>query len=161
MTPKDVGEMYAALRLGGMSTQLVSDVIEKVCGKGVWARKSNTRDIFIELDRRYFIVENARWEFTLLDVYKEGRISELNAKQLFKTVQGNRYVGGWKLFMNRRATPGSKVTWEEIEVPLCEVVREQGGSSEGVPLVVVCCNRRMWCELFQKSSRPHSKIWRK
>lgn len=135
MTTKDVWELYCTLRVGGVSLRVVEDVIQKYCGKDGNAKRSNTHDIFRELDRRYFIVESARWEFTMLDLYDQGEIKESDAKSLFKTVQGSRYVGAWKLFMSKRVNPGSKVKWEDVEVPICEILQEQG--EWGNPLLTI------------------------
>ena len=128
LTVDEVGEMYSTLRMGGVSRSQVKDVVAKICenNHGV-ADRSKIGGIFTELDRRYFILENARWEFSMLDLYNKGEISESDAKTLFEAVQGNRYLGAWKLFMNKRANPGSKVKWEEIEVPICKILKEQGG----------------------------------
>ncbi len=129
ISAQEVGELYAAVRIGGVSLRQVVATISKVCGKDGVAKNSQMSRIFLELDRRYFIVENARWEFSMLDGYREGRISERNAMNLFKTVQGSQFSGGWSLFQKKRSNPGSTVTWEEIEVPLCEIVLNNG---EGV-----------------------------
>lgn len=140
LSAQEVGELYASMRLGGVSMRQVMAAICKVCGKNCSSRakKSQMPRIFLELDRRYFIVENARWEFSMLDGNREGRISERNAMSLFKTVQGSQFQGGWSSFQKKRLNPGSKVTWEEIEVPLCDIVQEGGKGISHVE--VVACN---------------------
>ena len=128
----EVGELYASLRYGGVSSRQLNAAIKKVCShpevsKDSGIRKDELAELLPELDRRYFIVQGAQWEFQFLDRHWKGEITEKDALFLFKAVHGNRFVmNSWETFISGRAERGSKVTWEEIEVPLCDIPDDQG-----------------------------------
>lgn len=129
LSAQEVGDLYSSLRHGGVSLRQVRAAVCNVCGTidGRRVSKGQMRDLFLELDRRYFIVESARWEFAMLDRSRRGVISEQEAMFLFKAIQGDPFMGSWVSFRNQRLNPGSKVTWEELEVPLCDIVLNEEG----------------------------------
>lgn len=127
----EVGDLYASLRYGGVSFRQLDAAIGKVCSStgesGSAITKHELAILLPELDRRYFIIQGAQWEFALLDRQWKGEISEKDALFLFKSVHGCRFVmQSWETFVRGRAKHGSKVTWEEIEVPLCDIPDEYG-----------------------------------
>ena len=129
----EVGELYASLRYGGLNSKQLNAAVKRVRGgcldlePGI--RKSELASLLPEMDRRYFIIRGAWWEFAFLDRYKEGEISEQDTLFLFKAVHGNRFVmQSWETFLERRHQRRSKVTWEELELPLCDIPDERGNS---------------------------------
>ena len=128
LSAQKVGELYSNLRHGGVSLRQVRAAVCNVCGTidGGRVSKGQMGDLFLELDRRYFIVESARWEFAMIDRSRSGVISEQEAMFLFKAVQGDQFMESWVSFRKRRQNAGSKVTWEELEVPLCDIVLNEG-----------------------------------
>ena len=129
LTRPEVGDLYASLRYGGVSSRQVNAAISKVCSHSLESgiRRDELAVLLPELDRRYFIIQGAQWEFALLDRNWKGEITEKDALFLFKAVHGNRFnMQTWETFIRERAEQGSKVTWEEIEVPLCDIPDEDG-----------------------------------
>ena len=128
----EVSELYASLRYGGVSSRQLNAAIKKVCSSPEGAEESGISKnelvlLLPELDRRYFIVQGAQWDFQFLDRHWKGEISEKDTLFLFKAVHGNHFVmHSWEVFLGGRAERGSKVTWEEIEVPLCDIPDHQG-----------------------------------
>ncbi len=132
LSRSEVRELYASLRYGGVSFRQLNAAIRKVCSRPEDEEESGIRKdelalLLPELDRRYFIVQGAQWEFQFLDCHWKGEISEKDALFLFKAVHGNRFImHSWEIFLSGRAERGSKVTWEEIEVPLCDIPDDRG-----------------------------------
>ena len=116
-----------------MNYRQLDAAISKVCSgsslnleEGI--KKHEVAVLLPELDRRYFVIQGAQWEFALLDRHRKGEITENDALFLFKSVHGSRFVmTSWETFLKGRAERGSKVTWEEIELPLCDILDENGG----------------------------------
>ena len=129
----EVSDLYASLRYGGVSIRQLNAAMGKVCSGSLdlqtGIRKHELAELLPELDRRYFIIQGAQWEFALLNCHSKGGISEKDALFLFKSVHGSRFVmKSWEAFLKGRADRGSKVTWEEIEVPLCDIPDENGNN---------------------------------
>ena len=130
----EVARLYSSLRYDGVSSKQLNAAVSKVCTGSLESessiKKHELAQLLPELDRRYFIVQGARWEFAFLDRYKRGEISEKDALFLFKAVHGSRFVmQSWETFLEERDHQGSKVTWEELELPLCDIPDERGNSA--------------------------------
>ena len=133
LTRIEVGDLYASLRHGGVSIRQLNAAIGKVCGGSRDLDSGITKHelslLLPELDRRYFIIQGARWEFALLDRNRKGEITEKDALFLFRSVHGRHFImHSWDTFLKERADRRSKVTWKEIEVPLCDIPDELGNS---------------------------------
>ena len=162
----EVRELYASLRYGGVSSRQLNAAIKKVCSRPEDAGESGIRKdelalILPELDRRYFIVQGAQWEFQFLDCHWKGEISEKDALFLFKAVHGNRFVmHSWETFLHGRAErSGSKVTWEEIEVPLCDIPDDQGKLNNCIIIVLLLRYYDDEYSMYSTKLRGTVNIW--
>ena len=94
----------------------------KVCRQAGGCRKEEFGEVLKELDRRYFIVQGAQWEFQLLDPEGLKSITQEDGLFLFKAVHKERFMmKSWQAFLAGRLLSGTRITWAEIEVPLCDI----------------------------------------
>ncbi|ESP05146.1 hypothetical protein LOTGIDRAFT_227829 [Lottia gigantea] len=121
LTPEQLQVLHADLRIGGISIPQVKAAINYVCATEN-CDMSELFDLLQEMDRRYFLLQNLRWEFSFLDREKCDYISEEQAKWLAQCVHREFYSNrNWEYFLLRRLVPGSGVTFPEIEVMLCNI----------------------------------------
>nr|KAG5713950.1 hypothetical protein BaRGS_020278 [Batillaria attramentaria] len=74
------------------------------------------------MDRRYFLLQDLRWEFSLLDRQNMDAISVEQARWLIQAVHGKHFSRQkWERFLKSRAVPGSSIGFAEIEVMLCDI----------------------------------------
>ena len=79
-------------------------------------------DLLQEMDRRYFLLQNFRWEFSSLDYSQTDTISENNAKWFVQNVHGEYFSSlNWDTFLRTRNAPTTGVNFPEIEVMLCNI----------------------------------------
>jgi len=79
-------------------------------------------DVLKEMDRRSFLAQDLQWEFTMLDRYGKGTITIDDATFLFKMVHGEYFSQDrFDKLINQRVTKDSDVTFQEIEVDLCNI----------------------------------------
>lgn len=123
LTIQEVHKYYSRLRYGGVSLNQVRAAVECVCSLDVCSRDEFT-ELLEELDRRYALVQDVRWEFNLLAQQYGGSITEDDAIFLFKAVHDdNSWKGCWQQFVSsREQQTGNRITWDEIEVSLCAVL---------------------------------------
>lgn len=127
LLPQEVGQLYASLRSGGVNMKQVNAAMDKVCVFENGERNAGINELSFllkELDRRYFILQGAQWDFAMLDRTREGGISEKDALFLFRAVHGNIFTAeSWRAFQQSRnaSQSGTKVTWDEMELPLCDI----------------------------------------
>ncbi|XP_022107129.1 axoneme-associated protein mst101(2)-like [Acanthaster planci] len=75
-----------------------------------------------ELDRRYFLLQDFRWEFALLDRHQNDLITEDQARFMFEAIHGKLFSKlQWERFLKNRPVPGSGISFAEIEVDLCNI----------------------------------------
>ena len=133
---QEIVELFKELRQGGVNLKQVNAAIERFHlefpdgssheHQGTF-RKDGLPWLLKELDRRYFILQQAVWDFALIDRNRSGSISEQGALFLFQQVHGEHFsMPGWMMFLGTRENPGSFVTWDEIEVPICDVFSGRG-----------------------------------
>lgn len=127
---EEIFQLYKDLRGGGVNLRQVRVAISKSHAtrnlglpghdqKGI--RKDDVEWLLKELDRRYFILKKAVWDFALLDRNRKEGIGEKDALFLFQQVQGEHFSwSAWQAFLDRRENSRSLVRWEEIEIPICE-----------------------------------------
>ena len=119
---RQIRDIFGTLRLGGVSLQQVKAAVGKVCSQAAGCRKEEFGELLKELDRRYFIVQSAQWEFQLLDAEGLKSITEEDGLFLFRAVHKERFmVKSWQAFLAGRLLSGTRITWAEIEVPLCDI----------------------------------------
>ena len=123
LTIQEVHQCYSRLRYGGVSQNQVCAAIQTVCPLDVCSRDEFT-ELLGELDRRYALVQDLRWEFNLLAQQYGGSITEDDAIFLFKAVHDDYdWKSCWQRFINSRGEQsGTRITWDEIEVPLCALL---------------------------------------
>ena len=122
LNPRQILEIYHSLRLEGVSLNQVHAAIAKVCSEPPNCQREEFKDLLQELDRRYFILKSAKWEFSLLDRQNMQTISEQDVLFFFRAVHRSCFTfQSWQGFLNGRSYPATRVTWEEIEVPLCDI----------------------------------------
>ncbi|KAL8571462.1 hypothetical protein ACOMHN_051168 [Nucella lapillus] len=121
LTPLQVQILHADMRMGGISLPQVLASVQYTCVGGQ-CQETELYDLLQELDRRYFLLQDLRWEFSLLNRKHTDTITVEQARWLMQAVQG-RYFSRrkWDLFVKSRAMPGSGVGFAEIEVMLCDI----------------------------------------
>ena len=120
LTVQELHQCYSRLRYEGVSLNQVRAAVQTVCTLDACSREEFT-ELLGELDRRYALVQDLRWEFNLLAQQYGGTITEDDAILLFKAVHdGYDWKSFWERFINSREQySGTRITWDEIEVPLC------------------------------------------
>ncbi|XP_046327334.2 vicilin-like seed storage protein At2g18540 isoform X1 [Haliotis rufescens] len=120
-TPVQLQILHGDLRIGGISMPQVLASLAYTCATDMCS-ETELYDALQEMDRRYFLVQDLRWEFSMLDRTQTDLITEEQARWLVQTVHG-RYFSkrAWEEFLLRRAVPGSGVSFAEIEVLLCDI----------------------------------------
>lgn len=121
LTAEKLQALHAEIRDGGISIPQIRASIAEVCATDT-CDKDELYDVLNEMDRRYFLVRDLRWEFSMLDRERKGTISEKSAKFLFQAVHDDFFSQRrWVKFLRSRAAPGSEISFAEIEVPLCNI----------------------------------------
>lgn len=121
LSPVQVQMLYGDLRMGSVSLPQVLASMKYVCATGNCVQ-SELYDLLQELDRRYFLLNDFRWEFSMLDRNQTDCISEEKARWMVQSVHGKYFSKKkWEYFITHRPAPGSGVSFPEIEVMLCDV----------------------------------------
>lgn len=121
LTPIQVQILYGDLRMGSVSLPQVVAAMKYVCALENCVQ-SELYDLLQELDRRYFLLNDFRWEFSMLDRNQTDCISEEKARWMVQAVHGKYFSKKkWDYFIIHRPAPGSGVSFPEIEVMLCEI----------------------------------------
>lgn len=121
LTDEKLQALHAEIRDGGISLAQVRASIAEVCATDC-CDKDELLDVLNEMDRRYFLVRDLKWEFSMLDGERKGTISERSAKFLFQAVHDDFFSQRrWVKFLRSRVAPGSDISFAEIEVPLCNI----------------------------------------
>jgi len=131
-----------------LSFAQVKEAMKHVCLKKTACTDTEWPSLILELDRRYFLSEKLRWEFSSRDHFGDGLVSLEAAKQVAMRVNGCEGGGGddggggrgdkrfptkaWKSFVEGRTFPKSLVAYEEIEVFLCNLFNEQWEEEEDI-----------------------------
>ena len=127
MTAEQLREMFNSLRclddLSGTSLSLAqAEASIAACCATDSCELSELTYCIEELDRRLEIVRNARWEFEFLDTVGRGLISEEQARFLFQATHNERFSQHqFDTFVRGRPRQGSAISFEEIELELCNV----------------------------------------
>ncbi|XP_067679332.1 trichohyalin-like [Haliotis asinina] len=121
LTPVQLQMLHGDLRIGGISMPQVQASLAYTCATDMCS-ETELYNALQEMDRRYFLIQDLRWEFSMLDRTQTDLITEEQARWLVQTVHG-RYFSKrtWEEFLLRRAVPGSGVSFAEIEVLLCDI----------------------------------------
>ena len=121
LSVQEVHQCYGRLRYEGVSLNQVRAAVQTVCSSLGACSRDEFTELLGELDRRYSLVQDLRWEFNLLAQQYSGSITEDDAIFLFKAVHdGYDWRSCWEQFVNSRGQQsGTRITWDEIEVPLC------------------------------------------
>ena len=121
LTPEELQRIYESMRPDGLNIKQIEASLRTVC-ESQSCDKEDLIDVLKEMDRRYFLVNDLKWEFALLDRNEKGAISEQDAKFLFKMVHGEFFsIRRWNKFLSGRPAKVSLISFSEIEVDLCEI----------------------------------------
>ncbi|XP_071161642.1 calponin homology domain-containing protein DDB_G0272472-like isoform X3 [Mytilus edulis] len=121
LTPIQVQMLYGDLRMGSVSLPQVVAAMKYVCVTGSCVM-TELYNLLQELDRRYFLLNDFRWEFSMLDRNQTDCISEDKARWMVQAVHGKYFSKRkWEYFVTHRPAPGSGVSFAEIEVMLCDI----------------------------------------
>ncbi|CAD5117739.1 DgyrCDS6485 [Dimorphilus gyrociliatus] len=121
LTAEQMQQIHNNIRIGGISLPQVCASIEYSC-IGPTVEESEIFDLLQEMDRRYYLVQDFRWEFSMLDTENSDTISEEQAKWFVQSVHGKWFSKKkWEKFLRHRAVPKSGVRFSEIEVILCNI----------------------------------------
>lgn len=80
LTIEEIQQLYGDLRLGSISTAQVKAALRYASINPDCCEAEDLLDVLKELDRRYFMVQDLRWEFSLLDVDKKDCLPLATAK---------------------------------------------------------------------------------
>ncbi|XP_066264985.1 caldesmon-like [Branchiostoma lanceolatum] len=113
--------LHAEIRQGGISLQQVEASIQYVCA-GDGCEEDELYDVLQEMDRRYFLLQDLKWEFSLLDHGHSDSVTPDQARFMFEAVHGQLFSKRrWQRFLQSRKLPKSGVSFSEIEVDLCNI----------------------------------------
>nr|XP_026694817.1 uncharacterized protein LOC100182150 isoform X2 [Ciona intestinalis] len=94
--------------------------MKQICGSDEYVVFSDMKKVIKEMDRRYYLVQNFQWEFSMLDHEHVGCIPVSSARLMFEAVFGARFSPvWWNRFLSHRPIRHAPLTFAEIEVPLC------------------------------------------
>eukprot|EP00058_Branchiostoma_floridae_P022282 XP_002607772.1 hypothetical protein BRAFLDRAFT_117319 [Branchiostoma floridae] len=95
--------------------------IQCVCA-GDGCEEDELYDVLQEMDRRYFLLQDLKWEFSLLDHGHTDSVTPDQARFMFEAVHGSLFSKRkWQQFLQSRKLPDSGVSFSEIEVDLCNI----------------------------------------
>ena len=121
LTAKELQELYESIRPGSLSIKQIEASLKTVC-ELEQCDEEDLVDVLREMDRRYFLANDLKWEFVILDREQKGAITQQDAKFLFKMVHGEFFsLRRWNKFLNGRAAKDSLISFNEIEVDLCDI----------------------------------------
>lgn len=130
LTPIQMQILHGDMRIGGISYPQVLASIQYVCATKNCA-PGELFDLLQEMDRRYFLLQGFRWDFSFFDQLKSDTISVQQAKWMMQSVHGRYFSPGkWSNFLKSRAVPNSGVAFAEIEVMLCDIPSKQSLEEE-------------------------------
>lgn len=113
--------VHASIRPGGISIRQTEASISEICAAET-CDVYEFFDVLNEMDRRYFLVKDLQWEFAMLDGKQCGTVSEKDARFLFQAVYDEFFSHRrWLEFLKARRVPGSRISFAEIEVELCNI----------------------------------------
>ena len=122
LSPAELQRLYETIRPDGLSYRQIEASVSAVCETSTCCDKEDLIDVLQEMDRRYFLVNDLKWEFAMLDRKMKGSINEDDAKFLFKMVHGEFFsLRRWNKLLASRVATGSQISFAEIEVDLCDI----------------------------------------
>ena len=103
--------------------------------------------IFSVFSIRYYLARDLQWEFASLDRQRKGAITVSDVKFLFQMVYGE-FFSKFKFerIMQSRLVPNSDISFDEIEVYLCnipthdwidELIVEEDREREGEKVIII------------------------
>ncbi|GFR91409.1 trichohyalin-like [Elysia marginata] len=121
ITPIQMQILHGDMRVGGISFPQVLASIDYVCATDN-CTPGELFDLLQEMDRRYFLLQGFRWDFSFFDKLQSDTITVQQAKWMMQSVHGRYFSPGrWSKFIQSRAVPNSGVAFAEIEVMLCDI----------------------------------------
>ncbi|XP_033644900.1 reticulocyte-binding protein 2 homolog a-like [Asterias rubens] len=125
LTPIQLQSVHANLRHGGISLAQIRAAMDYCCITDV-CEPSELFSMLQEMDRRYFLLKDFRWEFSILDRNQQDFITEDQARFMLEAVHGKLFSKyRWEKFVKSRLVPGSGVSFTEIEVDLCNIPSQE------------------------------------
>ncbi|KAL4235864.1 hypothetical protein ACF0H5_004252 [Mactra antiquata] len=122
LSPHEVQSLHGDIRMGGISYPQVLASMKYTCATHDSCTSDELYDLLQEMDRRYFLLQDLRWEFSFLDREQKDTITIEQARWMVQAIHGKNFSKRkWADFLRKRAIPGSKVAFQEIEVLLCNV----------------------------------------
>ncbi|XP_053393946.1 trichohyalin-like isoform X3 [Mercenaria mercenaria] len=122
LMPHEVQSLHGDIRMGGISYPQVLASMKYTCATHDTCTQDELYDLLQEMDRRYFLLQDLRWEFSLLDRDQRDTITIEQARWMVQAVHGKNFSKRkWSDFLRNRAIPGTGVAFQEIEVLLCNV----------------------------------------
>ena len=113
-------QIFQELRpANNLSLRQIEASIETVCFCKLCFNEE-VLDVLNEMDRRYFLMKDLEWEFSMLDRERKQTITETEAEFLFSGIHGENATNKWQKFLSERKIPGSRVALAEMEVLLCD-----------------------------------------
>ncbi|RUS75677.1 hypothetical protein EGW08_016571 [Elysia chlorotica] len=116
ITTDEVNKFYSALVESPINEELITAVVENICGHGVcYVPRNSFVDILEELERRRSIESEAFWDFQALDSSGNNFISLSHAFLLFREYHGDYFsLDNWNKFLNSREIPDKDVYFDEL-----------------------------------------------
>ncbi|XP_077982721.1 uncharacterized protein LOC144437614 [Glandiceps talaboti] len=121
LTDFELQALHESIRPGGISISQVHAAMLYTCVSDS-CDPSELLGVLQEMDRRFYLVQDFRWEFSLLDREQKDTITEDQARFMMEAVHGNLFSRRkWERFVRTRPVPGSRISFAEIEVDLCNI----------------------------------------
>ncbi|XP_060583766.1 trichohyalin-like isoform X2 [Ruditapes philippinarum] len=122
LAPHEIQSLHGDIRMGGISYPQVLASMKYVCATHDTCTEDELFNLLQEMDRRFFLLQDLRWEFSLLDRDQRDTITIEQARWMVQAVHGKNFSKRkWADFLRKRAIPGTRVAFQEIEVLLCNV----------------------------------------
>lgn len=122
LSPVQLQSLYENLRYTKLSIPQIKASMSYTCACPSLCDREEILDVLQEMDRRFFLAQDLQWEFALLDRQRKGAISKSEAKFLFQMVHGDFFSKyRFERLMQSRVVVDSDITFEEIEVELCNI----------------------------------------
>eukprot|EP00111_Clytia_hemisphaerica_P002008 TCONS_00005679-protein len=122
LLPNQLQEIYRDIRNVTLNLPQIKASVEYICACPPLCDKEEVIDVLKEMERRFYLAQDLQWEFAMLDRQRKGAIPRKDAMFLFQMVHGEFFSKfRFEKLMNSRPIVHSDVSFEEIEVDLCNI----------------------------------------
>ncbi|XP_067932930.1 uncharacterized protein [Watersipora subatra] len=127
MDSKQLSHLYHLIFTTDVSSEIVKESIEAVCGRGVEiARDTQITPVLQEVINRQVLEENAYWDFRAMVVNERQTLSPADTLLFMRVLHGDNFsTAHWNKFMDSRLDRGADVSWAEVKPWVCRIPDER------------------------------------